>query len=90
MKWTNKGHEYDEIGNIFSHSSRIYIYGDNYEGKNAYRLISFLKVPVVMVRSSANLMDDAGYGFTKTANLLKRGDVSSIVRQIRRRLGGGG
>lgn len=42
MKWTNKGHEFDEIGNCFK-DKRIIIYGAGAVGQELFEEIKFLK-----------------------------------------------
>lgn len=42
MKWRNKGHEFDEVGNYFKNVKNIYIYGaGNYGGELYEKLIKF-------------------------------------------------
>ena len=51
MKWTNPGHEYDEVGNYLCNLQTVYILGDDYRG-SFYHVFSRLGLRVVFVVSS--------------------------------------
>jgi organic radical activating enzyme len=42
MKWTNKGHQFDELGSYFKGISKIYIYGAGKLGAELFHLLTFL------------------------------------------------
>ncbi|MCT4592696.1 MAG: radical SAM protein [Anaeromicrobium sp.] len=42
MKWTNKGHQFDEIGKLFKNINRVYIYGAGMYGEKLYKNIKFI------------------------------------------------
>lgn len=42
MKWTNKGHELDHIGNVFQGRKKVYIYGSMALGQEMYQKLEFL------------------------------------------------
>lgn len=42
MKWKNKGHEYDEIGQNFQIGKRLFIYGAGENGAKVYKQVEFL------------------------------------------------
>ena len=42
MKWTNKGHQFDEIGKMLQNKRIFYIYGAGENGKHVLEHIKFL------------------------------------------------
>ena len=40
MKWTNKGHQFDDLGNLLRNKKRVYIYGAAQLGKNLFDLLN--------------------------------------------------
>lgn len=44
MKWTNKGHQFDEIGVFLKELKGLYIYGAGQMGKELFELLQWLKI----------------------------------------------
>lgn len=44
LKWTNKGHQFDELGKVFEKKNRIYIYGAGENGETLFNKIKFMNV----------------------------------------------
>lgn len=41
MKWNNKGHEFDEIGQRFKVNKRVWIYGAGENGRDLFERLKF-------------------------------------------------
>lgn len=49
MKWTNKGHEFDALGEKFIQDSHIYIYGAGDYGKRLFSLLDWLEIECTFI-----------------------------------------
>ena len=82
MKWTNKGHQYDEIGKRFAGVNRIYLYGAGTKGGEALRQLAFSDVPITFVDrdDEKQCLGFCGHNVISPAQLYREHtDVKSIV-----------
>ncbi len=61
MKWTKKGHQFDEIGNNFI-QKEIVIYGAGIVGKELFEKISFLNSVSAFVDRNEYLQEEGFFG----------------------------
>lgn len=88
MKWRNRGHEFDALGEYFQEVERILIYGNNIEGKNAYQQLRWLHLPVKMVKASGEKLNSGIFGIKKAFHAIQRKEFNLIKRRLSEQVGG--
>ena len=82
MKWTNKGHQYDEIGKHFVNVNRIYLYGASDRGIEALQQLSFTDIPIIFIDRSDEKQNQGfqGHKVISPAQFYREyNDIKSIV-----------
>ncbi len=62
MKWTNKGHQFDDLGKIFEKKNKIYIYGAGEYGATFFNIIKFMNVVDAFIDRDAKKQENGYLG----------------------------
>lgn len=78
MKWTNKGHEFDELGNKLKDNKRVYIYGETQEAYEVYDHLKFIGIDVKLIQMASGKESLIRHRIKRFTELLFKADFREI------------